>query len=770
MVSKKNQREKISQTPFSVSARVAMQLGRESISNSIIALLELVKNAYDADAENVIIRFKDIEGLTPSMIIQDDGAGMTLKQITDNWMVIGTNNKAAKKSSDDKQRVFVGEKGLGRLGIDRLSHKAKIQSYSSSSKDGVEVEIDWGKYDKSPNERLEKIKHDIYKIPKLAPNLFTEVTEPIKKGTRIELTEIKDIWSKNNLQELRNELSLLLSPFGSVNDFSIWLFTGSPNYKELDGRIETSEMAEAAEWTLESKIDDQGNVIHNLKSFTGVEFSYNNSWDKTIKSKEVLEKPRCGPLEFKMYFFDRKNPDLTTGEVRKFLSANQGIRIYRDEFRVKPYGDPSGQGDWLNLALRRVQNPKGVTQEGTWVVGYNQVVGAVFLQRERNDALLDQTNREGIVEGLAFYDLRRYALNAVEFFEDHRQKYERSQKTRRKIEQTREEAKQNTQEAINVTQGTKKELNKLERTIKKVLPKLSKKDATSLLEQQKLFSASFKNLESTVSQSSAKQDELIREAEEQEQEYEERKNTLGNLASLGILAAAFGHETVGYAKEVIGNINLLKTDVQKLYPILLQQEDHEVNAQIDNIDRAARRINTFAAFTLDNVRRDKRKRKDTFINQIIKDVFTALNLEEIYNIKVNLEFEEDLPKISVFPIDWESVFINLATNSKWAIDNSRNIDSPRLIRVRVEKSETSLLIKFADSGHGIPHHIVDKIFEPGYSTKTNVKGDVIGTGMGLSIVKSFVESYGGTLHVEPECDLGGAEFVFQIPVSQSKSE
>ena len=130
MARKKSQREKIKQTPFSVSARVAMQLGRESISNSIIAILELVKNAYDADAENVIIRFKDIEGFHPSLVVQDDGVGMTLKQITDNWMVIGTNNKATKKTSDDKQRVLVGEKGLGRLGIDRLSHKAKIQSFS----------------------------------------------------------------------------------------------------------------------------------------------------------------------------------------------------------------------------------------------------------------------------------------------------------------------------------------------------------------------------------------------------------------------------------------------------------------------------------------------------------------------------------------------------------------------------------------------------------------------------------------------------------------
>lgn len=757
-------REKIGQTPFSVSARVAMQLGRESISNSIIAILELVKNSYDADSENIVIRFNDVDGLVPSLVIQDDGLGMTLEQITNNWMVIGTNNKAISRSSKEKKRVLVGEKGLGRLGLDRLSHTVKIQTFSSASDSGVELEIDWQKYENSPNERLEQIQHDIYRIPKMTPNLFTEKQEPTERGTRIELFGLKDVWSRDNLKELRDELSLLLSPFGSTNDFSIWFYAGSANYKDLDGRIETSQMTEAAAWTLESHISDTGHLVINLKNFKGAEFHFDEAWGTVFPDKNVSETPRCGPVEFKMFFFDRKEADLTTGEVRKFLTANQGIRIYRDGFRVKPYGDPSGQGDWLSLALRRVQNPKGVTQEGIWYVGYNQIVGAVFLKRDVNDALLDQTNREGIVEGPAYYDLRRYALRAIQFFEEQRQKYERSQKQRKAIELTREEAKQETEAVLDVTQKAKEQWQELENIVQNVQPGL---DITQNLKQAQInLSKTLEELEIKATESLIKQKELIKESEEQEQDYEDRKNTLGNLASLGILAAAFGHETVGYAKEVIANMNLLKNDVQQLFPILLRQEDHVILNDIDNIDRAARRINTFAAFTLDNVRRDKRKRQDILLSQLVSNVFKALNLEEIYNITPKLDFEKDLPKITAFSIDWESIFINLITNSKWAIDNSRKVDNPRILRVKIFSIGQSLNIEFADSGYGIPHHILNRIFEPGFSTRSNDKGDVIGTGMGLSIIKSFVESYGGTIHVEPECDLGGAEFTIEIPITQ----
>ena len=122
---------------FSVAARVALQLGRESISNSIIAITELVKNSYDADAEHVILHFINTQSANPLLIIEDDGIGMDKDQIINQWMVIGTSNKKDTKKSKIKDRVFAGEKGLGRLGLDRLCTTSIIQSFTEENDEGV---------------------------------------------------------------------------------------------------------------------------------------------------------------------------------------------------------------------------------------------------------------------------------------------------------------------------------------------------------------------------------------------------------------------------------------------------------------------------------------------------------------------------------------------------------------------------------------------------------------------------------------------------------
>lgn len=760
------QREAIGKKPFSVSARVAMQLGRESISSSIVAILELVKNAYDADAENVYIRFVGLEGFEqPSLIIQDDGVGMTKSQVEDNWLVIGTSNKALLRLSSHKKRILVGEKGLGRLGLDRLAHKTRMLTFSTEADFGIELEIDWQKYENAANERLESIEHDLFKVPKEVIDPKNEDLVVIEQGTRLELVGLKDKWTKKDLEKLREELTLLVSPFGGTNDFSIRFFTGVGDWQDLDGQIESSHLTEVAAWVLTSSLTESGHIHYEVHSYDGVEFKTDEEWADLFRGRDIETKPRCGPIEFIMYFYERLSP-IWDARASRFLESNQGIRIYRDNFRVKPYGDPSGEGDWLNLAMRRVRNPAGVgALDKRWVVGYNQVVGAVFIERKKNEALLDQTNREGIVEGPAYFDLRRYVLSAVEFFEEQRQKYERSQQKRKKIEEAREDAQTKSQAVIGATSKVK---DSWEQIIEKIEQSATTGETPDFDQIRQTFDTTFLELERSAEESAQKSEELARESEEQEEEYEEQKNTLGNLASLGIITAAFGHETVGYAKEVVGNVKLLRDDIYPLFPPLYEKKHLDIIKDIDDIERAANRINTFAAFALGNVQRDKRKRKDESLESIARDVFKAVNLGEIYKIETEIDFASDIPKISIFRIDWESIFINLITNAKWAIDNSPDINRPRKIRVRAIRDDSMVHLFFSDSGCGIPKYAESRIFEPGFSTKENRQGDIIGTGMGLAIVENFIEAYNGKIDVKREGDLGGAEFHIEIPLISTK--
>ena len=169
--------------------------------------------------------------------------------------------------------------------------------------------------------------------------------------------------------------------------------------------------------------------------------------------------------------------------------------------------------------------------------------------------------------------------------------------------------------------------------------------------------------------------------------------------------------------------------------------------------------------TLRNMRRDKRTRRNVYIDKVIGDIFKSFALEETRNVCVELDFPQHTPPIRAFIVDWESIFVNLLTNAVWALQPVHN----REIRVRIREIDGRLNIRFADSGRGISKGTIDHIFEPAFSTKRNDRGDKIGTGMGLAIVEDLVNSYSGNIHVSSPSDLGGAEFHIVAPLPQTPS-
>ena len=752
-------REAAGSASFSVSARVAMQLGRESISNSIVGILELLKNAYDADAENVSLHFLSLEDEHPLLIIDDDGHGMDEVNLLQNWLLIGTDNKLRTGRSRQKHRVLTGEKGLGRLGLDRLCKTTTLQSFTSDKAYGVELIIDWGKYEDN-TDRLETIEHPVNFLR--TKRLDDPLTgNPIHKdhGTRLILYDLKDEWSSEAIARLRSELSLLVSPFAGLNDFTIEIYD-----RGRTEQIGSQEMLEAAEWKLAASVTDTGYVNYRMVSRDGQEFEFSEKWSSIFPSLN-RELPRCGPVEFNMYFIPRQTVEglsLTRSQIDTFMDANQGIRIYRDDFRVKPYGEPSGEGDWLNLAYRRQQHP--TSRGGTgWRVGYNQVVGAVFIERDRNDELLDQTNREGIVEGKAFTDLKVFALNAIEWFERNQVVAYRSQNRLKRFEQVKkaaDAAKTDTRQATAALESV-------------ILDAVSVLDASSTSGESRDLDAVRANLnqamqaiKDNVERTLEVQEELTQAHEAEEQEYEREKDTLHNLASLGILAVAFGHETLSHSNQLIGNSNLL---VRELPPLVLSvlpsQTRLLVEESISNLAFSAKRVHAFGEFMLRNMRRDKRKRTNVYLDRVVKEVLDSFDLWETRNVAVELDFPQQTPSILAFIVDWESIIVNFLTNSLWALGSVAD----RKIRVRIREQDGQLHLWFADNGQGISKGTIDHIFEPTFTTKRNERGDKIGTGMGLTIVEDLIKSYGGKIDAMSPSDLGGAAFHIQVPIPRTAS-
>lgn len=765
-----SERVLIDQQPLSVSARVAMQLGRESISSSITAILELVKNSYDADATSVCIRFHGLGTNNPLLIIQDDGRGMTLSQLRDNWMVIGTANKAAVRKTK-KGRTPTGEKGLGRLGLDRLCAMTRVQTTTEDSSP-VELEIDWSSYERASS-RLEEVVHDIYTLNDIEADPITGQRAEFSHGTRLVLQGLKDEWSAEALGELRAELSLLVSPFAAPNDFTIELDSGQHD-KRLDGPVRVPDFVlDAATWKVTARITAtnvsgaaSADVEIRMQSAQH-ELEYHLKpvpWKEWVRDGSEL--PLCGPLEIEFYYFPREKTFagekiLTKADVVQFLEANQGMRIYRDGFRVKPYGQPNGDGDWLRFAFLKARSPEGPAQKGTvgaWRVSYHQIVGAVFLKHEDNPALTDQTNREGLVEGKAFAHLRTFATKVVRFFELSHQKYAQSQKPN---EPTVSEAEKKAKASVAASDDALKQLSEVLGRIAPTFhtsqpsPPLPKEVVDAVTKTQALI----QKVRSTAAESA----EAI--AVEKAQ-VERQKNMLSNLASLGILAAAFGHESVDWAGNIVKLAMQIDEDVIAKAWWIAESERPVIQQKMKFLVSESKKLRKFAQFTLGNVTRDKRvKKEDVCLRRSLDTVFSAFRevLEGEKNIHVDYPKEGDY-FVEGYPMDWESIFVNLLINASWAMETIPSEE--RRIRVEIRTEDGFHIVQFDDSGRGLEAGSEEVIFEPTFTTKRNERGEEIGTGLGLTIVRAFVMEHSkGRVTARQKGALGGASFTITVPVS-----
>ncbi len=733
-------REKIDELPFEVDARVAIQLGRESISSSLIAIIELVKNSYDADSGEVEIKFENLNSDNPQLVIKDNGSGLDYNEIIKYWFRIGTNKKRKNSRSPLKDRILTGAKGLGRLGIDRLCEKMTLQSKKDNSKDVFEIDIDWSKYEKEDND-LSKIKHYVFKS-----NYRDSLFKINESGTALIMTGLKDTWNESSLLELKKELTLLISPFKGINDFNINIKSGLNN-KEIDGDIKSTKYLKAADWIVKAQIHSDNTISMKMSSEIFKKHKYQLSkvkWKDLFK--DSLVEPRCGPLSFEFYFFitnknneDFKKLNLNKANTISFLKNNNGVRIYRDNFRVKPYGDPDGLGDWLTLQHRKAKEPAGIKRK-TWVVAGHQIVGAVFISRDKNHQLIDQTNREGIVEEAAFYDLRKFALRTIQWFELNR--YEFESKRVDKADKARE---------------LKKAVEENEEVINTIF--------TSIMNDLKNPNKSKEDLSEAISDLKDNFDENKNKVNALENILESEKNTLANLASIGILAASFGHETAEQSASIATSARELKYNYDKGTLELFGDYKNNFEQYLDIIIDSSKFIESFANFTIGNIKTDKRRQKEIDLVETINNIKN--NMLQTLKLK-NIEIDaSDLPGEKIvyvkgFEIDLESIFINLISNSVEALKDIT--DRIRLIKISLEYDNKNVSVLFQDSGCGLEKDTKQHIFEATFSTKRDEKGNLIGTGMGLAIVKSFIEEHlFGTITVQEKSTLGGVGFKMTIP-------
>jgi hypothetical protein len=417
--------EKIS---FKTRARVLNQLGEQLIKNEAIALLELIKNSYDADASFCNVTLNNAEDPENGEItILDDGEGMDFNTFKTAWLEIGTSYKEdlllqeETKRSEKFGRLRLGEKGIGRLGVHRLGREIVIISKRAGALECV-LKINWDHIDKS--RYIEELPFELQKNE--IPTFFKTGT-----GTYIRINRFRAPWSRKMIRECYRSILSLNSPFENVESFraelkvtETELIKGLLTYAEIseyrlfefDIRMSGSEIKEFLyrflPWPTMNKIIPREITLAS-REMTVHKRLVNGSTSKKID----LSKFRIGEIQFKGAIFDRESNILNLGVtdktgLKEYLNLNGGIRVFRDNMRVLDYGEPGN--DWLDLAKKRVNQP-------TKRISNNIIIGSVFLKRETSGDLKEKANREGFVETEAFDELCGALLYALERVESLRQ-------------------------------------------------------------------------------------------------------------------------------------------------------------------------------------------------------------------------------------------------------------------------------------------------------------------------------------------------------------
>lgn len=413
--------------PFRPRARVLQLLGDELIGSARLAVFELVKNAYDADANEVVVRLDLDSDQGPAITVTDDGEGMTLGVLRSVWLVPGDDHRQKQRLADRRtpkhRRLPLGEKGLGRFAVHKLGNLITLVTRARNSDECV-VKIDWNELIAQPY-----LDEAPVTIRVRRPRVF----DGERTGTRIRIRQLRTTdWSPGEVRRLHNQITSICSPFEEPSGFQATLHVPGREHL-IEDLPDVSEILDRAIWKFSFRIDNgRFDWTYEFRQVPGFKLDSriveksgdrlklpSRSGDDRMEKKVVADESDfdgIGPVTGEFYVYDRDR------EVRKqmsnirllesYLDETGGVRVYRDGIRVYNYGELGD--DWLGLDLRRVNVP-------TRRISRNIILGAVHLSLKESIGLVEKTNREGFVENEPCRQLRRIVLGALGALEAERQ-------------------------------------------------------------------------------------------------------------------------------------------------------------------------------------------------------------------------------------------------------------------------------------------------------------------------------------------------------------
>ena len=698
---------------FKPKARIIRTIGDQLISGPEAAVIELVKNAYDADANFVEIKFTPpLQSGDGRISITDDGHGMSLDDIRLKWMEPATASKVKERRSPSKTRKMMGSKGIGRFAAAKLGAKMALTSTVAAEDGHVAVlipELDWSIFS-----------DDVY-LSDIAIDYLVQNVED-STGTTIEV---------------------MLSPFAAshekVDDFSVYLDLsdcneGNAGFDPADIFEDSSDQAD------DSTYVGHGRRVHPFPLLSTCDYELdgtlapNGAFEGTftihragrgaekisIPSAGIKQGESAGTVEVQLYMFDREADalksnmkaagmgDLSATEARRLLDSISGVAIYREGFRVRPYGDP--ENDWLALDTRRVQDP-------SLRIGHNQIAGYLKIEGEQASNLFERSSREGFEDNAAFQNLAKLIKRLLaEIVEPKRFDFREKAGISRPRSSSFDELK---------------ELSELKRVRKLV----------ALLEPKQREQA--ERIIDKESQRLSLRVDAMRE----------RQRVLEAQSSLGAILAEVLHEgspEATFVQKSADRMNVMlktfltgddggKSKAREFFSTRIPQ----IKASGDKLANLFRALRPLAGG----------KRRQPALFYPIKTIKDALALFENHQVDVTVETAAKGMEFLGHSEDLATAMVNIVGNAIHWLETT-DVVAPCL-HITLSRSEEGGHVFIEDNGPGVRKEFMERIFEVGFTLKDG------GTGLGLNIAREALARSGGKLRFHPEHETGALfEIIF----------
>lgn len=699
--------------PFRVHPRVFAALGADLVTNDVVAVIELVKNSYDAFARNVWVRFRDDAARGAYLEIEDDGSGMTRNTIENVWCLVATPHKELNPvaRSGEKVRRVAGEKGLGRLSAARLGKRLHMLTKASHAP-CWEVETSWT---------------DIAKGDDLSDSFVTcrgyPHDPPFRSGTRLRIYDLTGQWDESRMFDLEENLGRLISPFSALDDFNIFLSVSDDD--RFEGvEIESPEFLSHPKYSIRGSVDPEGNVKGTYR-FAAIaedvcrEKDLVHSWRRihdAIQDRDRFEYSsdlaHCGPFSFELRAWDIASEDtqeiaerfeFRKAQVRKTIRAHKGISVYRDGILVLPKSDNAR--DWLGLDLRRIS--KVGTRLST-----SQIVGYVSLTAKENPRIKDTSDREGLALCLEVAEFEEILKSVVALLENERDED--------RVKSDREKPMDDLFQQVSA-----------EGLVEEVV-KLAEGGAAALetVPLVRAFSSSLASARKTI---------------------QERFVYYSRLATVGTIAHMLVHEIRNRTTAFGSFMDLIK---DRMGPFRDKDVEKEFRLADKGVSALERLADTFLPLANRSFRR---RRRHSVLEDQIRECL-ILHQAEIETKNIRCYVPDSRTVVAVDPGELDAIILNLVTNAVYWMD-----DLPKEKR-ELEFSFVPIsygarvLVSVHDSGPGISQEDIEKVFWPGMTRKPG------GIGMGLTVASELVAAYGGRMSTEYPGTRGGASFAFDLPI------